>query len=343
MGDDAMVDDDAPSGGRGAPPRFSIFAALRRMAANTEGVTDIDWDAGMCELVDGAATRCFDRQIAPFATRLGGIEASQIAIEASNASLAAKIDRIAADIDKARAPGAWASTPPPGSQVSTDASSPGPSASALAETRAQIARAATPMASGKWARQRDPERLILSGDTEVTKPEIISIIERELEAHDLSSSDYTIGGGGFNKRWTVRFKARGHCSSIEELCKDIKGSYKQQDGVWKDIEFMHKGAKAKYNFEFDKAPRQIRREQITTFITKKISEKGALCGKPFHVQKYKRNGKVVVNDKTVCRVDVDEYGMHKLIWHEPETLKIGGVEAAAMAADVDQQVRQWQG
>jgi len=297
----------------------------------------------MCELVDGAATRCFDRQIAPFAARLGGIEASQIAIEANNASLVAKIDRISADINKARPAVAWPSTPPPGSQVSTDASSPGPSASALAEARIQIARAATPMASGKWARQRDPERLILSGDTEVTKLEIITVIERELEAHDLSNMDYTVGGGGFNKRWTVRFKGRGHHSTIEELCKHIKGSYKQQDGAWKDIEFMHKGSNAKYIFEYDKTPRQIRKEQITTFITKKVSEKGALCGKPFNVQKYKRDGKVVVNGRTVCRVDVDEFGTHKLVWHEPETLTDGGMEAAALAADVDQQVRQWQG
>ena len=106
---------------------------------------------------------------------------------------------------------------------------------------------------------------------------------------------------------------------------------------------MHKGSNARYNFEYDKTPRQIRKEQITTFITKKISEKGALCGKPFLVQKYKRDGKIVVNDKTVCRVDVDELGAHKLVWHEPESLKDGGMEAAAIAADVDQQVRQWQG
>ena len=338
-----MGADDNPDGGRSVRPRVSLFAALRRMAANTEGVTDIDWDAGMCELIDGAATRCFEKQIAPFATRLGGIEANQIVIEANNAALVAKVDRIAADISKACPAAAWSSTPRSGSLASTSASSPGPSTSALVEIQQQAARLAAPPASGKWARQRDPERLILSGDVEVTKPEIITIIERELAAHDLSSLDYTVGGGGFNKRWTVRFKGRGHHSTIEGLCKHIKGSYRQQDGTWKDIEFMHKGSRAKYNFEFDKAPRQIRKEQITTYITKKLSEKGALCGQPFAVQKFKRDGKVVVNGKTVCRVDVDEHGAHKLVWHELETLKVGGLEAAALSAVVDQQVRQWQG
>ena len=78
MGDEAMEADGPLDGGRSVRPRFSIFAALRRMAANTEGVTDVDWDAGMCELVDGAATRCFDRQIAPFAARFGGIVENKV-------------------------------------------------------------------------------------------------------------------------------------------------------------------------------------------------------------------------------------------------------------------------
>ena len=198
------------------------------------------------------------------------------------------------------------------------------------------------MPASRWHREADRTRLIFSGTCEVHKSAIVAAITTELDNIGVEKEDYIIGGGVYGNRWPVKFIGRGRCSTIEQLALHVKNSYKSNiQGEWRSVKVSYKDKEGIFQFDWDKSARQVRSEQLLAHLARRAATKLEQAGRNDKIEKFKRDGKLVLNGETVCRIEVDYEGKHKVHWRSDRLFDCFPKDA--VLADLDGEAKQLEG